>query len=167
VRRKRRISNRWAPWVVIVVVLVVALAVVLPLTLGGSSSTASSTPTSSLVASSVRGSYFTENLEASQLFYLELADKGSGLAGTLAVTSAGPGRQTLITERYAVTATITGSTLHMVLSPTLGGAGTVGANYGSNTISFSLANGTLITLVRGSLAAYRRLVRQDRASLLG
>jgi hypothetical protein len=162
--RVRRIPRRWLPWLAIIGVVTVALAIALPLTLGGSSSSVTPTPS----VGTITGSYLTTSVQDSRLVFAALVQTGSEVSGSLTVTTTGPARKHLVARLYTVTGTVSGSNLDLTLTPTTGttAASQLTATYVSGTITATIATGGTLTLRRGTLAAYRVLVKQERTTLL-
>ncbi len=165
--RRSRIPRRWLPWVVVVAVAAVALAIALPLALGGSSSSASPTPQAP-VKGAINGSYLTTTVQDSRLVFASLVQTGSGVSGSLTVTTSGPAHKHLVAHAYSVSGTVSGSVLTLTLTPiaVTTAALSLTATYASGTITATFGTGTTVTLRRGTLATYRLLVRQDRSALL-
>ena len=161
----RRIPKRWLPWVAVIGVAVIALAVALPLTLGSSSTI--TTPTPSTSNGELTGTYLTTSVQDARLVFVSLSQSGSGLLGALTVTTSGPTHKHVVVHRYTVTGTVSGSTLHLTLTP-VARATTymITATYASGTITANFGTGTPLTLHRGTLAKYRLLVKQEHSTLL-
>ncbi|MFZ0664459.1 MAG: hypothetical protein WAM97_01805, partial [Acidimicrobiales bacterium] len=169
---RRHRTRNWVPWAVIVGVIAIALAIALPLTLGGSSSSATPTPPSpstlpSSAAADVGGSYLTPAITDSRLFFVTLArGTGDSVNGKLAVTVAGPTHKHLLTHRYNLSGTVSGTTLHLNLSTAIAGVATITGTYNAGTITFIIGT-TTIHVRRGTLTEYKLLVKTDRSALLG
>ena len=170
------IPKRWLPLAAIIAVAAVALAIALPLTLGSSSSV-TPTPTAP-VKEAISGSYLTGTVQDQRLVFASLLETSTQVTGTqvtsiqvsgsLTVTTSGPAHKHLVAHLYTVTGTVAGSILHLLLTPTDRTAAALPftATYASGTITATIGTGATLTLERGTLAMYRLLVRQDRATLL-
>jgi hypothetical protein len=109
----------------------------------------------------------TASPQDSRMLYVQLEASGDSVNGRVFVTTAGPSHKHLISTRYEVTGSATGETLDLSVSPALGGAATIKATVnGSGGITFTTAQGAVVTLERGSLAAYKLLVEQYQSQLL-
>lgn len=166
--QRSRIPRRWLPLAAIIVIAVVALAIALPLTLGGSSSSVTATPPGPSEGV-VTGSYLTTTVQDQRLVFASLVETGTALSGSLTVTTSGPAHKHLVTRLYTVSGAVSGPTLNLTLTPTNRTAASITftATYASGTITAASASGGTLRLVRGTLATYRLLVRQDRQTLLG
>ncbi len=164
--RRSRIPRHWLVWAAIVAVAAVALAIALPLAIGGSSSSAGPTP--SAVNGAITGSYLTTTVQDSRLVYASLLATGHEVSGLLTVTISGPGHKHLVAHIYTVSGTISGSILTLTMTPTAvtGAPLSLTATFASGTLTATLGSGTTLTLTRGTLAAYRLLVRHDRSAML-
>jgi hypothetical protein len=165
--RRSRIPRHWHLWVAIVAVAAMALAIALVLALGGSSSSAGPTP-SAAVNGAITGSYLTTTVQDSRLAFASLVETGKAVSGSLTVTISGPAHKHLVAHLYTVSGMISGSILTLDLTPTAGTGAPLSltATFASGTITATLGGGSTLTLTRGTLAAYRLLVRHDRSALL-
>ncbi len=88
--------------------------------------------------------------------------------GSLTVTISGPAHKHLVSHLYTVSGSLSGSILTLTLTSTAakGAPLALTATFSSGTITATLGSGTTLRLTRGTLAAYRLLVRHDRSLLL-